>query len=144
MTLWSSVRRYVCLLWATGIRKAPKLKPGALKVLLPIGFAHALGHAGAVIALGAGAVSRAMSTRYSGVATRSLKAGHIRPRDTHGLAAHVWTVRFVRRVYSAQCTDCTLYSVRNVLCTNVCSAWSRTCAALSVGKRCLGFRMWEL
>merc|ERR1719389_1080480 len=48
---------YVCLLWATGLRKAPKLKPGALKVLLPIGFAHALGHAGAVIALGAGAVS---------------------------------------------------------------------------------------
>ena len=55
--------RYVCLLWATGIRKAPKLKPGALKVLLPIGFAHALGHAGAVIALGAGAVSFAQTVK---------------------------------------------------------------------------------
>jgi solute carrier family 35 protein E1 len=54
---------YVCLLWATGIRKAPKLKPGALKVLLPIGFAHALGHAGAVIALGAGAVSFAQTVK---------------------------------------------------------------------------------
>ena len=62
-TLLSSVPRYVCLLWATGVRKAPKLKPGALKVLLPIGFAHALGHAGAVIALGAGAVSFAQTVK---------------------------------------------------------------------------------
>jgi solute carrier family 35 protein E1 len=54
---------WVLFLWATGIRKAPKLNPGAWKVLLPIGAAHALGHAGAVIALGAGAVSFAQTVK---------------------------------------------------------------------------------
>merc|ERR1719321_521540 len=51
------------LLWATGIRKAPKLHKGALKVLLPIAFAHALGHAGGVISVGAGAVSFAQTVK---------------------------------------------------------------------------------
>merc|ERR1719454_2343546 len=51
------------LLWASGLRKAPKFNPGWWKVLLPIGAAHALGHAGAVIALGAGAVSFAQTVK---------------------------------------------------------------------------------
>jgi len=51
------------LLWASGLRKAPKLNEGWWKVLLPIGAAHALGHAGAVIALGAGAVSFAQTVK---------------------------------------------------------------------------------
>jgi solute carrier family 35 protein E1 len=51
------------MLWATGIRKAPKLDKAGLKVLMPIGAAHALGHAGAVIALGAGAVSFAQTVK---------------------------------------------------------------------------------
>merc|ERR1719160_1127719 len=50
-------------LWATGLRKAPKLNPGWWKTLAPIGAAHALGHAGAVIALGAGAVSFAQTVK---------------------------------------------------------------------------------
>lgn len=54
---------YVLLMWASGLRKAPKLQPGAWKTLLPIGAAHALGHAGAVIALGAGAVSFAQTVK---------------------------------------------------------------------------------
>merc|ERR1719443_50167 len=54
---------YILLLWASGIRKAPKLKPGWWKTLVPIGAAHALGHAGAVIALGAGAVSFAQTVK---------------------------------------------------------------------------------
>ena len=54
---------YILLLWASGLRKAPKLNPGWWKVLLPIGAAHALGHAGAVIALGAGAVSFAQTVK---------------------------------------------------------------------------------
>jgi len=54
---------WVLFLWATGLRAPPKLKPGAWKVLLPIGAAHALGHAGAVIALGAGAVSFAQTVK---------------------------------------------------------------------------------
>ena len=54
---------YILLLWASGLRKAPKLNEGWWKVLLPIGTAHALGHAGAVIALGAGAVSFAQTVK---------------------------------------------------------------------------------
>ena len=54
---------WVLMLWATGIRKAPKLDMAGWKVLLPIGAAHALGHAGAVIALGAGAVSFAQTVK---------------------------------------------------------------------------------
>ncbi|CEM22468.1 unnamed protein product [Vitrella brassicaformis CCMP3155] len=44
-------------LWLTGIRKAPKLKEGALKTLIPQGLFHTGTHVGAVVALGAGAVS---------------------------------------------------------------------------------------
>merc|ERR1719327_1253792 len=51
------------LLWASGIRKAPKIGMDGIKTLLPIGAAHALGHAGAVIALGAGAVSFAQTVK---------------------------------------------------------------------------------
>merc|ERR1719488_282818 len=54
---------WLMLLWGTGVRKAPVLKPDAAKTLLPIGAAHALGHAGAVIALGAGAVSFAQTVK---------------------------------------------------------------------------------
>merc|ERR1719258_278357 len=54
---------YILLLWASGLRKAPKLNPGWWKTLMPIGAAHALGHAGAVIALGAGAVSFAQTVK---------------------------------------------------------------------------------
>merc|ERR1719443_1467531 len=54
---------YILMLWASGLRKAPKLNKGWWKVLLPIGAAHALGHAGAVIALGAGAVSFAQTVK---------------------------------------------------------------------------------
>lgn len=54
---------YVLTLWATGIRKAPKIDAKGWKVLIPIGVAHALGHAGAVIALGAGAVSFAQTVK---------------------------------------------------------------------------------
>jgi len=54
---------WVLLLWASGIRKAPKIGMEGWKTLIPIGAAHALGHAGAVIALGAGAVSFAQTVK---------------------------------------------------------------------------------
>jgi len=54
---------WVMFLWATGIRKAPKIGMEGWKTLIPIGAAHALGHAGAVIALGAGAVSFAQTVK---------------------------------------------------------------------------------
>merc|ERR1719387_1460161 len=54
---------WILMLWATGIRKAPKIPLEGWKTLLPIGAAHALGHAGAVIALGAGAVSFAQTVK---------------------------------------------------------------------------------
>jgi len=54
---------FVMLLWATGIRKTPEIKSDGWKVLAPIGAAHAIGHAGSVIALGAGAVSFAQTVK---------------------------------------------------------------------------------
>lgn len=54
---------FVLLLWATGIRKVPEIKAAGWKTLAPIGAAHAIGHAGSVIALGAGAVSFAQTVK---------------------------------------------------------------------------------
>ena len=50
-------------LWATGLRKAPKIDMDGWKTLAPIGALHALGHAGAVISIGAGAVSFAHTVK---------------------------------------------------------------------------------
>jgi len=54
---------WVMLLWATGIRKAPEIPAEGWKKLAPIGLTHAIGHAGSVIALGAGAVSFAQTVK---------------------------------------------------------------------------------
>jgi solute carrier family 35 protein E1 len=48
---------YVALLWATGLRKAPKLSTDNVKTLFPVAMGHLGTHIGAVISLGAGAVS---------------------------------------------------------------------------------------
>jgi len=48
---------YVGLLWATGLRKAPKLSVDNVKSLLPVSLGHLGTHIGAVVSLGAGAVS---------------------------------------------------------------------------------------
>ncbi|KAJ1625452.1 triose-phosphate transporter family-domain-containing protein [Pavlovales sp. CCMP2436] len=48
---------YVLFMWFTGLRKAPKIDAEGWKKIFPIGVFHAAGHASAVIALGAGAVS---------------------------------------------------------------------------------------
>jgi len=48
---------YVFLLWATGLRKTPKLSGDNVKTLFPIAMGHLGTHIGAVISLGAGAVS---------------------------------------------------------------------------------------
>ena len=48
---------YVAALWATGLRKAPKLTTDNIKTLVPVSLGHLGTHIGAVISLGAGAVS---------------------------------------------------------------------------------------
>jgi solute carrier family 35 protein E1 len=48
---------YVGALWATGLRKAPKLSADNIKTLIPISLGHLGTHIGAVVSLGAGAVS---------------------------------------------------------------------------------------
>merc|ERR1719231_1510644 len=48
---------YVAALWATGLRKAPVLSNDNIKTLIPISLGHLGTHIGAVISLGAGAVS---------------------------------------------------------------------------------------
>lgn len=48
---------YVLLLWSTGVRKTPKLTQENLKTLFPVACGHLGTHIGAVISLGAGAVS---------------------------------------------------------------------------------------
>jgi solute carrier family 35 protein E1 len=56
---------YFVPLWLLGIRKAPKLSGSDLKTLLPIAMCHTGVHIGAVIALGAGAVSFAHIVKAS-------------------------------------------------------------------------------
>ena len=48
---------YVALLWVTGLRKAPKLSTDNVKTLIPVSLGHLGTHIGAVVSLGAGAVS---------------------------------------------------------------------------------------
>lgn len=48
---------YCFALWMTGIRKAPKLSKDDIKTLIPVSLGHLGTHIGAVISLGAGAVS---------------------------------------------------------------------------------------
>ena len=56
---------YFCALWALGIRKAPKLSLADLKTLFPVALCHTGVHVGAVVALGAGAVSFAHIVKAS-------------------------------------------------------------------------------
>jgi len=56
---------YFVPLWLLGLRKAPKLSGDDLKTLLPIALCHTGVHVGAVIALGAGAVSFAHIVKAS-------------------------------------------------------------------------------
>ncbi|CAB9507409.1 Triose phosphate/phosphate translocator, chloroplastic [Seminavis robusta] len=56
---------YFVPLWLTGARKAPKLSAAELKTLFPIALCHTGVHVGAVIALGAGAVSFAHIVKAS-------------------------------------------------------------------------------
>jgi len=56
---------YFLPMWLLGIRKAPKLSADELKTLLPIAICHTGVHVGAVIALGAGAVSFAHIVKAS-------------------------------------------------------------------------------
>jgi solute carrier family 35 protein E1 len=56
---------YFAPLWLLGIRKAPKLSFADLKTLFPIALCHTGVHVGAVIALGAGAVSFAHIVKAS-------------------------------------------------------------------------------
>jgi solute carrier family 35, member E1 len=52
-------------LWLLGLRKAPKLNKDEIKTLIPIALCHTGVHVGAVIALGAGAVSFAHIVKAS-------------------------------------------------------------------------------
>ena len=66
---------YFVPMWVLGLRKAPKLSASDLKTLLPIAFCHTGVHVGAVIALGAGAVSFAHIVKaYEPVVTCGLNA----------------------------------------------------------------------
>lgn len=56
---------YFVPLWLLGARKAPKLSGADLKTLFPIALCHTGVHVGAVIALGAGAVSFAHIVKAS-------------------------------------------------------------------------------
>jgi len=56
---------YFVPLWLLGLRKAPKLSGDDLKTLFPIALCHTGVHIGAVIALGAGAVSFAHIVKAS-------------------------------------------------------------------------------
>jgi solute carrier family 35 protein E1 len=78
---------YFVPLWLLGIRKAPKLSKADLKTLFPIALCHTGVHVGAVIALGAGAVSFAHIVKASEpVVTCALNAallGQILPMSVY-------------------------------------------------------------
>merc|ERR1711990_400945 len=48
---------YVMALWVTGLRAAPKMSVDNVKTLIPVSLGHLGTHIGAVVSLGAGAVS---------------------------------------------------------------------------------------
>ena len=48
---------YVIPMWASGLRKTPELSTEDIKTLTPIAILHSLTHLGAIVSLGAGAVS---------------------------------------------------------------------------------------
>ena len=48
---------YVLCAWSTGVRKTPRLNKGEFKTLIPVATFHCLTHLGAIVSLGAGAVS---------------------------------------------------------------------------------------
>lgn len=56
---------YFAPMWLLGLRKAPKLNFAEIKTLIPIALCHTGVHVGAVIALGAGAVSFAHIVKAS-------------------------------------------------------------------------------
>ena len=56
---------YFVPMWVLGLRKAPKLSVSDMKTLFPIALCHTGVHVGAVIALGAGAVSFAHIVKAS-------------------------------------------------------------------------------
>jgi len=56
---------YFVPMWVLGLRKAPKLSMSDIKTLIPIALCHTGVHVGAVVALGAGAVSFAHIVKAS-------------------------------------------------------------------------------
>lgn len=48
---------YVLPVWGSGARKAPELNTDEIKTLMPVAVLHCLTHLGAIVSLGAGAVS---------------------------------------------------------------------------------------
>lgn len=48
---------YVFPVWALGLRKSPELSNADIKTLIPVAICHSLTHLGAIVSLGAGAVS---------------------------------------------------------------------------------------
>jgi len=78
---------YFVPLWLLGLRKAPKLSGDDLKTLFPIAVCHTGVHVGAVIALGAGAVSFAHIVKASEpvvtCATNALLMGETLPAKVY-------------------------------------------------------------
>lgn len=78
---------YFVPLWLLGLRKAPKLSGDDLKTLFPIALCHTGVHVGAVIALGAGAVSFAHIVKASEpvvtCATNALLMGETLPAKVY-------------------------------------------------------------
>jgi len=57
---------FVSILWATGLRRPPKLSAAALRTLVPIGTFHAIGHIAGTVGTAAGSVSFAQVVKAAG------------------------------------------------------------------------------
>lgn len=71
---------YVSLIWALGVRKAPKLSADNLKAVLPLAALHTTSHIAAVVGLSAGAIGF----------VQIVKVRQAHPRETHGVAEQTY------------------------------------------------------
>lgn len=70
---------YVSLIWALGVRKAPKLSGDNLKAVLPLAALHTTSHIAAVVGLSAGAIGfvQIVKVRKKGERTLNIYVGRV-------------------------------------------------------------------
>jgi len=114
---------YFVPLWLTGVRKMPNLKMDDMKVLIPVAACHTGVHVGAVIALGAGAVSFAHIVKASeSVVTCAFSA--LLLGQTFSLPVYLSLIPIIGGVGIASMKELsfTMLALSAAMLSNVCSS----------------------